>query len=157
MADAWGTFVERRRLNESGTWNWLIGEEVRADAYALRDMSNPPGLGPENLHHMRQFSARIDGHLTCQILNKWAYLWVHGGTHPLSRVRVTGMQARLGEERAFQTAERAYYRAMRLYLPHTATFRSFRAAMLRAVRDIAGSRGAAYAEASRAFQAIGLR
>ncbi len=157
FADAWGAFTERRVGNERGEHNWLVGEEVIVGGRALRDMSDPPSLGRRNLHHMSQFSPRIDGHLTSQILSKWLYLWVHGGRHPLSRVTVRGMQPSMGEDRAFGTAEQAYYRAMRRYLPHSATFRSFRLALLASIRDVAGPSSPAYAEALSAFDAIGLQ
>lgn len=158
FADAWGAFTERRVGNERGAHNWLVGEEVVVGRRrALRDMSNPPSLGRRNLHHMSQFSPWIDGHLTSQILSKWLYLWVHGGRHSRSRVTVTGMQPSMGEDQAFGTAEQAYYRAMRRYLPHSATFHSFRLALLASIRDVAGASSTAYTEALSAFGAIGLQ
>lgn len=165
FADAFGLFTERRMGNESGRWNFLMGEEVMINRPCLRNMADPrsvpnPLTGSDPDHMTLFYAGTFDSggvHVNANILNQWLYLWLNGGTNRTSRLAVTGLTARLGQDAAFRLGERAYYRALQRYLSPSSTFRTFRAAMLQSITDLAGASSPAVAEATSAFNAIGLR
>ena len=142
-----------------------MGEEVMISRPCLRNMADPrsvpnPITGSDPDHMTLYYAGTSDSggvHVNANILNQWLYLWLNGGTNRTSRIAVTGLTTRLGQDAAFRLGERAYYRALTRYLSPSSSFRTFRAAMLQAITDLAGSGSPAVSEATSAFNAIGLR
>ena len=86
-------------------------------------MPNPPADGASIDHHSNYFNG-IDVHFSSGIRNKAFYLLAEGGTHPLSRVQVTGIGR--------VAAEAIFYRALVFKLFPSATFFNVREGTLSA-------------------------
>ena len=144
FADIFGTAVE---LYTGIRPDYLIGEDVRNTP--LRSMANPPLYGQPDHATRYVVTAEDSGgvHINSGIPNKAFYLLAVGGTHPVSRLKVTG----IGQA----AAEWIFFRALRK-LPSNATFSQARVAALSAAADGYGVYSPVWYATKAAWDAVGV-
>jgi thermolysin len=140
FSDIFGTAVE---FYIGVNPDYEIGEEIGG----IRSMPNPPADGASIDHYSNYFNG-IDVHYSSGIQNKAFYLLAEGGTHPLSRVQVTGIGR--------GAAEAIFYRALVFKLFPSATFYNVREATVSAAADLYGYGSAQYNATARAWDAVGV-
>lgn len=179
-------FAKRSRRERRGNI-WMIGEEVWTPETCLRSLERPyicidygqthPCHMDERLGRHQPYNQPDNGymHENNGILNKWLYLWVHGGrnVHPGSipphdQVEVTGLIQRFGDteagdETCIRIAEWAYLDLVRRLPSNSApSFDVFRLRMLESIRRVPSALLApctaqdARQAAEQAFDAVGL-
>jgi thermolysin len=140
FSDIFGTAVE---FYIGVNPDYEIGEEIGG----VRSMPNPPADGSSIDHYSNYFNG-LDVHFSSGIQNKAFYLLAEGGTHPLSRVQVTGIGR--------VAAEAIFYRALVFKLFPSATFYNVREGTLSAAADLYGPGSAQYNATARAWDAVGV-
>lgn len=83
LSDIWGSLVESFALG-SNPDNWLIGEQITLNSFALRSMSNPKSLGdPDTYQGDNWWTLSTDNggvHTNSGVMNHWFYLLAEGST-----------------------------------------------------------------------------
>lgn len=148
LSDVFAVFVELY----AGGGDWTIGEAI-ADP-PLRDLEDPSRVGLPS--HMDEYvdwpldpEHDMGGvHVNSSIPSHAAWLLAKGGTHRLSRVKVTGI--------GVAKTRRIWYRAASLYLGPWAGFEDFAAATITAAEDLYGADSAAARSVASAWRAVGV-
>lgn len=166
VCDAFALFVERDRRSESvefGRANAADAIWTKMDEEALRPELRLAIDAPAEFDHVREGGRFVDPHQRSRVLDKWLFLWINGGTHPQSGVRVDGIRAALGSEaEAFRLAEEVYHTLLvRRFMGGVSgdpTFAQFRGVVEAAIGELPGfaARSVLLREAGRAFEAVGI-
>jgi thermolysin len=162
MSDVFGAMVESyARGGVINADTWKIGEQCYTPSTAgdaLRYMDNPHLAGNGGYtgdddpdHYSERYTGTGDSggvHINSGIGNKAFYLAVAGGTHHLSGVTVTGMEA--------TDASKIWYRALTVYMTSGTNFAGARTAMLNAATDLYGASSAQYNTIATTWCAVGV-
>ncbi len=134
VSDIFGAFCEHKaQPNEVN--NWLVGEAVRTDKKALRDMVHPSKGLTRQPAHMKEFlnlSEDEDSggvHINSGIPNNAAFLMTMGGENDVSKVKV---DKGIGWEKS----AKLWYRINTTYLRQQSDFAAAAAASLTAAKDL---------------------
>ena len=115
-----------------------------------RSLSNPASTGDPD-HYTRRIIGG-DPHYNSTILSHAFYLAIEGGTNRTSGLTVQGVGAGNREQ-----IEKAFFRALTVLLPSSATFALTRAATIQAARDLYGTGGAVERAITQAWDAVGVQ
>jgi Zn-dependent metalloprotease len=155
FSDIFGTAIESFPVFDFEAFR--LHYELGEDAYtpgtagdAFRNMADPPAEGQPDHYSNRYRGTRDNGgvHINSGIQNKAFYLLAQGGTHPVSRIAVTGIGR--------AAAEQIFFRALTLKLTSSATFADVRAQTLGAAEDLYGPGSAEALSTARAWDAVGV-
>ena len=126
-----------------------------------RDLTVPPGLlsrsmaNPSSTRDPDFYAQRIiggDPHYNGTIVTHAFYLAIEGGTNRTSGRTVAGVGAANREQ-----IEKAFFRALTMLLPSSATFALARAATIQAARDLYGAGSAPERAITQAWDAVGVQ
>ncbi len=126
-----------------------------------RDLTVPPGLlgrsmsNPAQTRDADHYTLRViggDPHYNGVILGHAFYLAIEGGTNRTSGLSVSGVGAANREQ-----IEKAFFRALTVLLPSSATFGLTRVATTQAARDLYGAGSAAERAITQAWDAVGVQ
>jgi Zn-dependent metalloprotease len=126
-----------------------------------RDLTIPPGLlgrslsNPVQTQDADHYTLRViggDPHYNGVILGHAFYLAIEGGRNRVSGLTVTGVGAANREQ-----IEKAFFRALTVLLPASATFGLTRTATIQAARDLYGAGSAPERAITEAWDAVGVQ
>jgi hypothetical protein len=132
--------------------NYTVGKDliVPIGATGIRSISNPGLFGDPN--HYTQRIVGFDPHYNSTIASHAFYLAIEGGTNRTSGQTVQGVGAANREQ-----IEKAFFRALTVLMPSSATFALTRAATIQAARDLYGTASAAERAITQAWDAVGVQ
>ena len=159
FSDIWGACVEFYGAPTKSTW--LIGEEIKIGAAALRSMSDPKSLGQPDTYGgtnwISQSCTPTSGndycgvHTNSGVLNHWFYILSVGksGTNDIGSVyNVTGI--------TMAKAAKIAYRLETVYLTANSTYANARTSGIQSAIDIYGANTAEVIATTNAFFAVGI-
>lgn len=165
-SDIFGTLVEYYTNNAADPGDYRIGEKLRTDGAALRDMYNQAADG-------RSFNCYITGgfdpnqsdgahnpHYTSGVANRFFYLLAEGAVVPAgsgltpSQLVCNGDTAITGIGR--DKAGKIWYRALTTKFTSSTTYPQARALTLEAASELYGAGSAEYATVARAWSAANV-
>jgi hypothetical protein len=132
--------------------SYVIGRDLSVPngAFAIRDLSNPAST-----HDPDHYTGRIiggDPHFNSTIASHAFFLAIEGGTNRTSGRTVQGVGANNREQ-----IEKAFFRALTLLMPSSATFALTRAATIQASRDLFGLNSNVERAITQAWDAVGVQ
>lgn len=131
--------------------SYLMGKDLTVPSGLLsRSLSNPAQFGDPDHYTQREIGG--DPHSNSTIASHAFYLAIEGGTHRTSRLTVQGVGAANRDQ-----IEKAFFRALTVLLPSSATFAITRVATIQAARDLYGSGSAAERAITQAWDAVGVQ
>jgi Zn-dependent metalloprotease len=131
--------------------SYVQGKDLTVPSGLLaRSMANPIALGDADHYSLRNPSA--DPHQQSTILSHAFYLAIEGGTNRVSRQAVTGVGAANREQ-----IEKAFFRALTVMLPSSATYALVRDTTIQASRDLYGSGSVVERAITQAWDAVGVQ
>ncbi len=126
-----------------------------------RDLTIPPGLFSRSMadpgvdgspdHYTKRITG-ADPHFNSTIASHAYYLAIEGGTNRTSGLSVTGVGAANRDQ-----IEKAFFRALTVLLPSSATFALTRTATIQAAQDLFGAGSAAMRAITQAWDAVGVQ
>lgn len=164
IADVFGFLIEKRVLENSGDWNWTIGE---ASGYPLRSLKDPHdfampmaangqdpfwvGPTPDQCPTPSPLPSPLGNdncgiHQNASILSHWFYLLTQGGVSKGIEIRPIAMEE----------AESILFRMVRYYLLPSSNFNDARKASIMAARDLFGDCSQQVAQTENAWAAVGV-
>jgi Zn-dependent metalloprotease len=131
--------------------NYVVGKDlsVPTGTFAIRNLANPAAT--RNPDH---YSGRViggDEHFNATIPGHAYFLAIEGGTNRTSGRTVQGVGPNNRDQ-----IEKAFFRALTVLLPSSATFALTRAATIQAARDLFGANSAAERAITQAWDAVGV-
>jgi Thermolysin metallopeptidase, alpha-helical domain len=131
--------------------NYTVGKDlfVPMGARGIRSISNPGLFGDPN--HYTQRIVGFDPHYNSTIASHAFYLAIEGGTNRTSGQTVQGVGSANRDQ-----IEKAFFRALTVLMPSSATFALTRAATIQAARDLYGTASAAERAITQAWDAVGV-
>lgn len=133
------------------TASYLMGKDLTVPSGLLsRSLSNPAQFGDPD-HYTQRFVGG-DPHYNSTIASHAFYLAIEGGTNRTSRQTVAGVGAANRDQ-----IEKAFFRALTVLLPSSATFGLTRVATIQAARDLYGAGSAAERAITQAWDAVGVQ
>jgi Zn-dependent metalloprotease len=132
--------------------NYTVGKDlfVPMGTRGIRSISNPGLFGDPN--HYTQRIVGFDPHYNSTIASHAFYLAIEGGTNRTSGQTVQGVGAANRDQ-----IEKAFFRALTVLMPSSATFALTRAATIQAARDLYGTGSAAERAITQAWDAVGVQ
>jgi len=139
--------------------SYLLGKDLTVPSGAFlallggtltRSISNPASTSDPD-HYTRRVIGG-DPHYNSTILGHAFYLAIEGGTNRTSGLAVQGVGAGNREQ-----IEKAFFRALTVLLPSSATFALTRVATIQAARDLYGTGGAVERAITQAWDAVGVQ
>jgi bacillolysin len=139
--------------------SYLIGRDLtvpggafipRYGTFFARSLSNP-GQTNDPDHYTRRIIGG-DPHYNSTILSHAFYLAIEGGANRTSGLSVQGVGAANRDQ-----IEKAFFRALTVLLPSSATFALTRVATIQAARDLYGAGGTVERAITQAWDAVGVQ
>jgi len=131
--------------------SYLSGKDLTVPSGVFsRSLSNPAANGDPD-HYTRRIIGG-DPHFNSTIISHAFYLAIEGGTNRTSGLGVQGVGAANREQ-----IEKAFFRALTVLLPSSATFALTRVATIQAARDLYGTGGAVERAITQAWDAVGVQ
>jgi len=132
--------------------SYTVGKDlvVPVGTTAFRSIANPGLYGDPN--HYTQRIVGFDPHYNSTIASHAFYLAIEGGTNRTSGQTVQGVGAANRDQ-----IEKAFFRALTVLMPSSATFALTRAATIQAARDLYGTGSAADRAITQAWDAVGVQ
>jgi bacillolysin len=159
FSDIWGACIEFYGAPTKSTW--LIGEEIKVGAAALRSMSNPKSLGQPDTYAGTNWinpnctptssNDYCGVHTNSGVLNHWFYILSVGksGTNDIASVyNVTGI--------TMAKAAKIAYRLESVYLSANSTYANARTFGIQSAIDIYGAGSPEVIATTNAFYAVGI-
>jgi Zn-dependent metalloprotease len=130
--------------------SYIIGRDLTVPPGALsRSMANPLSTRDPDFYTQRNIGG--DPHFNGVIVTHAFYLAIEGGTNRTSGRTVAGVGPANREQ-----IERAFFRALTVLLPSSATFALTRSATIQAARDLYGAGSAPERAITQAWDAVGV-
>jgi hypothetical protein len=131
--------------------SYVLGKDLSVPSGVLaRSLSNPAATGDPD--HYTQRNIGGDPHANGVILGHAFYLAIEGGTDRTSGQSVQGVGAANRDQ-----IEKAFFRALTVLLPSSATFGLTRTATIQAARDLYGAGSAPERAITQAWDAVGVQ
>ena len=131
--------------------SYQVGRDLTVPSGMLsRSLSNPASTDDPD-HYTRRIIGG-DPHYNSTILGHAFYLAIEGGTNRTSGLAVQGVGAGNRDQ-----IEKAFFRALTVLLPSSATFALTRAATIQAARDLYGAGGVVERAVTQAWDAVGVQ
>jgi bacillolysin len=136
--------------NTPMTASYFQGRDLTVPAGAIgRSLSNPASTRDPDFYSQRNIGG--DPHFNGTIVTHAFYLAIEGGTNRTSGQTVAGVGAANREQ-----IEKAFFRALTVLLPSSATFALTRQATIQSARDLYGAGSAPERAITQAWDAVGV-
>ncbi|MDT8414895.1 MAG: M4 family metallopeptidase [Flavobacteriaceae bacterium] len=158
LSDIWGSLVEDFALGSNSN-NWLIGEQITLNNFALRSMSNPKSLGdPDTYQRINWWVSPDDNggvHTNSGVMNHWFYLLAEGSaaTDGVNDNDQTFNITGIGKEKAAQIV---YYAQTNLFVDPLLTYTDASLLTIQAAEDLFGANSLESITTCQSWFAVGL-